>query len=361
MSRTAARNRVRNFLLIPDVYFWIILVLIVSLIVFYSDWPWLRWSPLLDWLARLEFRQKAIGSLFLVPFVYASIVYGWRGMITTWLIHLVTVMTRLTNLELPLSYVLQNAFFWLIPIAVVAVVIYETKWHRSVRQSEIERRHYISQLLKAQEDERRRIARDLHDDAIQRLLVAANSAQSLVSQADNSDTNTPYFKERAESFRDEVVGVCQDLRELSVNLRPHVLDTMGLVSAIMWLANRLEQQDGIRANIEVAGELRTLAPDTETAIFRIVQEALSNVRRHSGATDVAVTLRFAPGHLYVAVQDNGCGFPLRETLSAIANDGKLGLAGIRERAEFINAACEIQSQPGNGTRISIKAPTPPPK
>jgi len=116
----------------------------------------------------------------------------------------------------------------------------------------------------------------------------------------------------------------------------------------------LNQEDGINSKVVVSGQERKLRPEAEVTIFRIIQEALNNVRRHSRASEAVVTLDFAPESLKIMVQDNGNGFSLNETLGNLAGKGKLGLIGVQQRARLLNGTCTIRSQPGKGTSVSVE-------
>jgi len=131
-----------------------------------------------------------------------------------------------------------------------------------------------------------------NDSSIQTLLAVANRAQTLVNS--DHDNNVCQVRQNAKWIRDTTLSVSDDLRRLSLHLRPSVLDNMGLVSALMWLVDQFNECDGIHARISITGAERKLSPGTETTIFRIVQEALNNVRRHSKATVATIALQFLP-------------------------------------------------------------------
>ena len=137
-------------------------------------------------------------------------------------------------------------------------------------------------------------------------------------------------------------------------MRPCVLDNVGLVSAIKWLVNRLNEEATINSRVVVKGIERDFASESEVTIFRIVQEALNNARQHSQATQVLITLEFFPKSIKIAVRDNGRGFILDNTAGRLAAEGKLGIMGMQQRAKFLDGTFSIQSQPGKGTEVSIR-------
>ncbi len=129
---------------------------------------------------------------------------------------------------------------------------------------------------------------------------------------------------------------------------------MGLVPALGWLVERLNKEDGIDTKILVWGEKRKLKPEADVMIFRIVQEALNNVRRHSKASAVRVAVEFAQESLRIAVHDNGRGFSLPKTMRDFTARGKLGLIGMQQRAEFLDGLFQIRSNPSKGTSVTIE-------
>ncbi len=246
--------------------------------------------------------------------------------------------------------------FSLFPLALMMLIAIEVRWRERQRamlaEHEQERQAYMLQVLKAQEDERRRTSRELHDGTIQELLLIANRVQSLID--DRGSVDQEQMKERLEQIMNEAFNVSEGVRRLSLDLRPSVLDNTGLVPALRSLADRLFQESGIEAKVAVEGRARRFHADTEIQIFRIVQEALSNVRRHSRATAVTITLSFTRHRLGITIRDNGIGFHVEDILKNLANHRKLGIASMQQRAILIGGTLDIHSQPGEGTVISIE-------
>ncbi len=218
-------------------------------------------------------------------------------------------------------------------------------------------RFYVSQVLKAQEGERLRIARELHDDTAQALTGLSRRLDMLVDTLPSSDDQlAPEITKRLEELRDQSDKILEGVRRFSRDLRPPVLHDLGLLPALKWLATALEEQHGIAANIRVLGEQHRLPDDAELALFRIAQEALNNVRKHSGASAVEVTLDFRGEGITVIVADNGKGFELPRNTSDLAESGKLGVIGMQERTRLLEGTLSIDSQPGMGTRVVATVP-----
>ena len=147
-----------------------------------------------------------------------------------------------------------------------------------------------------------------------------------------------------------------DVHRLILDLRPSVLDDLGLLSAIRWYADRTLTARGIAVRCEF-GELGRLPPELETALFRLCQEAMSNVARHAQATQVLVEVAVSGREIAVDVEDDGRGFD-PEAVARREGRRPWGLLGIRERAELLGGAARIESSPGNGTRVSVRIPLP---
>ncbi|HUS82590.1 MAG TPA: PAS domain S-box protein [Dehalococcoidia bacterium] len=214
-------------------------------------------------------------------------------------------------------------------------------------------RYYVSQVLKAQESERLRIARELHDDTAQALTGVSRRLDMLSSSGAEIP---PEIAQRLDELREQTDTILDGVRRFSQDLRPPVLDDLGLLPALKWLLIALEEQDGIGANTRILGEPRRLPRDAELALFRIAQEALSNVRKHSHASAVELTLDFRNDSIAVTVADNGNGFELPPATGDLAASGKLGLIGMQERARLLGGTIDMESKPGEGTKVVVTVP-----
>jgi len=215
-------------------------------------------------------------------------------------------------------------------------------------------RFYARRITHAQENERQRIARELHDDTIQSLIVLSRRLETLAA----SDERLPEaITQGIKELRELTGGVIQRVRRFSQDLRPSILDDLGLLPALEELTTDLNRQAGLQAEFQVLGTKRRLSSEVELTLFRIAQEALNNVRKHAQATRVVLTVEFINGAVQMTVQDDGKGFippKLTEHLVAV---GKLGLLGMYERARLIGGMLTVESAPGQGTRVIVKVPT----
>jgi two-component system sensor histidine kinase DegS len=214
-------------------------------------------------------------------------------------------------------------------------------------------RFYARQITRAQEDERRRIARELHDETVQMLVALSRRLESLVTLPEP----LPEAAVGRLAALQKLIGTTlQGVRYFIQDLRPPTLDHLGLVATVEGLADDLTS-DGVETGLTVTGEVRRLQPEEELVLFRIVQEALSNVRRHSKASHALVQIGFHPNSVRVTVQDDGVGFDAPARMDDLVSTGKLGLTGMHERARMLGGTLVVQSDPDEGTVIVIEVPT----
>jgi two-component system sensor histidine kinase DegS len=351
----------RNIIKSP--HFWVILAISLVLIFIYQAWPWRPWNvePWFPWLSPLynlaivELMNRIIGILFLIPIIYAAIVFSWQGALGAYFLALVGALPIITGFW-AMSSQITNSVLLLLPVLIVSIIVYELTWRRKERENfterEAERRVYISKILESQENERLRLAHELHDDTIQTLLVIANRAQNLIPAGDG---NISEVKRNAEWIRDATLQAVEEVRRASLDLRPSILDDLGLIPALRWLVDRMSQESGINTQILVNGNKRKLSPQAEVTIFRVMQEALNNIKRHSKATEAVITLKFTPEYLKIAIEDNGQGFYPPKKFARLAAKGKLGLIGMQQRIDFLGGTFKVRSRLGRGTSLLIEA------
>ena len=214
-------------------------------------------------------------------------------------------------------------------------------------------RYNARQITQAQEDERKRIAREAHDETAQILVALSRRLDTLITSHDEPLKST---NERLEQLRELTMDALKSVRRFSQDLRPPVLDDLGFLAAVQGMARTLEEEIDLRVQLEVVGAQRRLAPEKELVLFRIAQEALNNIRRHAGASQAKIEVAFYPTHVHMSIQDDGCGFNAPERYVDLMASGKLGLIGMHERAQILDGALRIASQPGQGTTVSVDVP-----
>jgi signal transduction histidine kinase len=212
---------------------------------------------------------------------------------------------------------------------------------------------YAREITRAQEDERQRIARELHDETIQMLIVLSRRLEASISSSRSLPETTQQQLGRVQALIGDILA---GTRRLVRDLRPPALDHLGLVAAIRGLARDLTEGHGIQAQVVVEGEMRRLAPEVELTLFRIIQEALNNVRRHSGASRVITRLVFRADSVRAIIDDDGRGFDAPEEIGDLVSTGKLGLIGMYERARTLGGTLSLQSKPHHGAVVTVDVP-----
>lgn len=212
---------------------------------------------------------------------------------------------------------------------------------------------YLRRVTRAQEEERTRIARELHDETAQDLIALSRQVDDLISRGNHlSISDTALLKD----LQDQIDRTLSGVRRFSQDLRPSILDDLGLLPALEWLTSDTSQYFGINIKIRVVGSAHRFAPEVELVLFRIVQEALRNVCKHSGASKAKVTLEFGEENTVVSVRDNGKGFEFKKRTRDLDSSDKLGLVGMQERARLLGGSLDIESEMGKGTNIVVTVP-----
>jgi signal transduction histidine kinase len=212
---------------------------------------------------------------------------------------------------------------------------------------------YIATITQGQEEERKRLARELHDDTTQ-ALIALNQQVELAQKQLARDPGRA--AERLGHVRAMLAETIEGVRRFSRDLRPIYLEDLGFIPALEMLAREADRVGALSVDFIAGGNLRRLPPDLELAAYRIVQEALSNVIQHSGASRACVEVRFETDGLLLSVRDDGHGFEAPDLPDALVRQGHLGLMGIQERAHLYGGQLSIRSMPGEGTLITVRLP-----
>jgi signal transduction histidine kinase/ligand-binding sensor domain-containing protein len=223
-------------------------------------------------------------------------------------------------------------------------------WHQRV--SRFQRAHaaqqaFSRQLIASQENERKRIAAELHDSLGQRLVIIKNLALILLN-----GSATVHAREQLDEISTEASHALGEVREISYNLRPHQLDRLGLTKAVEALVKKAASASPITFSSEIDDIDGVFPKEAEINFYRVAQESVNNVVKHSAATDASVTVRRDDGRIALTVRDNGKGF-VPETIQRDPSAGGLGLVGISERATLLGGHATIQSAPGRGTTIGM--------
>jgi signal transduction histidine kinase len=214
-------------------------------------------------------------------------------------------------------------------------------------------RVYIQQITRAQEEERKRIARDLHDDVSPHIIVLMQKLDNLTAA---QRLKLSAVRENLKELHDEAFRALEALRATAQGLRPRIIDDLGLVAALEWIAEELEKDQGVQAKVEIINMEREFSPETRIVLFRIAQEALNNIRKHAQASLATIRVDGGDNHIKMIITDDGQGFNVPGKIDGMVSAGRLGLMGMYERACLLNGSLQIKSAPGKGTEITVILP-----
>jgi signal transduction histidine kinase len=221
--------------------------------------------------------------------------------------------------------------------------------HTRTQQAEQELRRLSNQLLRLQEEERKSLSRELHDELGQML----TALRMEIGRAERAQAlGSPAFSATVSESKALIDRMMRLVRDLAMGLRPSMLDDLGLEPALAWQAREFSRRYNVPVNLAVDGDLERLPDPQRTCVYRVVQEALTNCAKHSAATEIEVKVVRGHSRLDVSVRDNGVG------ISSMTSHKGLGLTGIKERVKDINGSASIETKPGGGTVLYITLPVP---
>ncbi|MBI3428593.1 MAG: sensor histidine kinase [Actinobacteria bacterium] len=314
--------------------------------------------------ARLNEVLQSPGPIQLYVFLYlmvtmaAATLFGYRAAIATIVIAAIFFLPdgiELKRAESGGIILLRLGAMSLLSVATGFIVERQKKARRlllalnaRLNENILEKERYIRLAGEAQENERRRISRDLHDDSLQLLAAATMDIDQAIESA-----SPEKIRENMLRAKETLTLTSETIRRYCEELRPILLESMGLTQAVEYLVKDLESRAKMGVNFETLGEERELDSLNEVHLFRIMQEAFHNIERHSRATSVEVKWEYHQDHLAISVTDNGVGMwnfgpaPARS----------LGIQGMHERIELLGGTISFESRPGYGTRILLTIPT----
>lgn len=356
--------------LFKNPHLYVIIAITSFILAIYTFWPWREWNfysgagQWFSWLslirihslAAFEFSNHFFGCLFIIPIIYTTIVFRWRGSLIISFIS-VTYIIIVIHSWTSINSMLINSIFLLMPAAVFSAISIEIDLrHKDIEnytKRENERKIYISKVIEAGEQERSRLARELHDDSLQSLLAIASVAEALGSSDEN---NTISIKNKVGWISNEIHETTKGMHRIIQDLRPSVLEDLGLLSALNLMIEQIESEHDINIQLVLHGIEQNLDPSMEVGLFRIIQESLNNISHHSKAKEAVIVLKHKGESLDITIRDNGQGFIVPKKLSSLQHEGKLGLIGLQERIDFFGGKFTINSKPTKGTKLSIKIP-----
>jgi PAS domain S-box-containing protein len=231
---------------------------------------------------------------------------------------------------------------------------YLGNWIDITRENKLEAnlRYYLSELHRAQEEESRRLALELHDGVLQALTRLGIDVDEVMVDKKVDENIT----QQLSLIRSRIMDVMGEIRRVSRQLRPAILDKFGLVPALEMLIDEIADTGRIKCNFSITGNQRRLPAEAELQLFRIAQEALNNVMKHSHASNVDLAIDFRKTKVKLRIADDGDGFELPTVLSDLPQTGKLGLTGLAERTRLLNGQFDIETKAGEGTEITVTVP-----
>ncbi len=238
----------------------------------------------------------------------------------------------------------------------VSVAIEQAQLHERLKKARDRLRRLARMNLVAEEEERRRIARELHDETSQTLSGLALQLQALVERGEASGEVDADFIAGLRKVQSLTVQVHKEISRLIGDLRPALLDTLGLVPAVRQHAESRLEPLGIVVSFDVKGQVRRLPSNAEVALFRFVQGAIGNIAKHSRAKHAAIIIDFRDSELFISVHDDGVGFDVSKITDVEESGRGRGLFSMRERIGFLDGTGWVESQPGAGTTVWAKAP-----
>lgn len=219
----------------------------------------------------------------------------------------------------------------------------------SIQLEDIKQKQYLGiKIIKAQEDERKRVAREIHDGPAQliaNLVIKTELCEKLI------DKDTEKVKEELANLKGFLRSSLSDVRKIIYDLRPMSLDDLGLVPTLQRYISNYVEENKIFVDFLVFGEPKPLKSVVELAAFRIIQEALTNIKKHSGANNASVRVEFTQEQLNLLISDDGKGFDKSKLKAFVSEDSGYGLLSMRERVELLNGKFEVKASPGKGTKI----------
>jgi signal transduction histidine kinase len=244
----------------------------------------------------------------------------------------------------------------IVPELLRAKVSVFAELHRKASQLEAAEeglRQLSRRLMKTQDEERRRIARELHDSLGQYLAAAKMTLDHLRMRSDNNSDTNKALADAAEQIETAII----ETRTLSYLLHPPLLDEIGIASALAWYVEGFAKRSGIAVDLHISPTFGRLVPEAETALFRVVQECLTNVHRHSGSSSATISLTRESGELRLEVRDRGKGMPRGIFVSGVkCAELGVGMQGIHERVRHLQGQMEVRSEEGKGTVITVTVP-----
>ena len=236
----------------------------------------------------------------------------------------------------------------------LALAIENARLYEEAHERDVERRELLAHVIRVQEEERKRVARGLHDDVMQSLARLAVDTDALLKHMAGDSAN---LQESLIGFKNSIWGIMDGIHRVILDIRPGLLDDLGLVPALRWYAEEKLQALGVDVTFDLADVGPALTGEQETGLFRVMQEAINNIAQHSGARRAHLVLLTTGDTVRAVASDDGHGFDPNEPMDFKTSTRGLGLLGMRERVALMGGRVQIESAPNGGTRVSVEIST----
>jgi signal transduction histidine kinase len=313
----------------------------------------------ISWLGSREldggfFAGQAYHELCLLllagPVIYAAIIFRIKGGIIISLAASAAILPHTFRFSPYSDPLYRLATFTFVSMLLAGFIGSQLNSREKLEKERNSLKHFLSETIGVQERERRYLARELHDESLQLLVDISHDIDELLEiEAKDND------KTQLQRLHDNVDTVMEETRRFIRGLRPPLLEEMGLAMSLKWLIEELRENDGIEMTANIPDEEIELSETAELALFRIAQEALNNTKKHSGATRVELKLDFSGDRVILSITDNGTGFSVPSP-GKLAEQGRFGLIGMRERARLAGGSLRIISTEGKGTVVTAVVP-----
>jgi signal transduction histidine kinase len=319
-----------------------------------DSWAFLDWFW--SWI-RIELGSGVRGLLMLFPILYATLMLDWRRALATLAVLLAAIAPFIIRYGFSAqTEILSFSILAVPPIVLVSLqikLLADANERQVAEQKKKQSAEVIRQLILTQEAERKRISRELHDGVVQSLLFTATMAHDVLEETPPNDAAV---RQKLEKIVSNSMDMVTETRIICQDLRPNILDNLGLVSAVKWLCEEFQNDTGIEVGFSQKTSVGNLTQEQSLSLFRVVQEALNNIRKHAGASRVRVAIIPYRGRLAIEIEDDGQGFTVGQSGDALAAQGRLGMLNMEQRARSVGGGLDVQSAAGRGTLVRISVP-----
>lgn len=293
--------------------------------------------------------------LFIIPILYTSIIFKVKGTFVAWACFLIIILPRAVIEFRSLENLLIVGLFAVVTLLISILMALD--YNPVIEERgiyKISKWHSLARMLRIRDYERQYVVRKLHDNIIQSLLVIANRVNAL--ESGKFGAINVISRKKLEDVQEMLLHIIDDVRRLSQDLRPSILDNVGLLPVLRWHAERISHESGIKVDITVSGMEYKLAPENEIIIYRIVQEIFKNVVQHSHASKARISLDFASSGIKLKIEDNGQGFTMPDNIASFTDAGKYGIDRILQQAKLLDGMVDVLSSPEKGTTYEFVFP-----